>query len=217
MKRVQGVSYPRSGHAIVYNFAREYFGKAFVYCDAKNSQWCGCDQVPCVNPACTFAKNHDFELRYSPGIPLRRDERYLIQYRTPVHSICSNFHLYARNHPDQQSLQGWRKFAYREIHIWNHFVDKWVLDFPEQMRAPLYCTYDQLIENPHESLRQIAQLMSVGSIDEERCDRIVDSLVVESRNSIDSFGYYDPGFFRELEQAATQRLDLLELPCWDAG
>ncbi|MDG2383775.1 MAG: hypothetical protein P8N76_19030 [Pirellulaceae bacterium] len=59
--------------------------------------------------------------------------------------------------------------------------------------------------------------MSVGAINEERCDGIVDRLAVEPRVSIDNFDYYAPHFFRELERAATQRLDLLAMPSWDTG
>ena len=70
MLAVQGVSFPRSGHAIVYHTVRRYFGEALVYCDANNTRHCGCESVPCVNPGRTFAKNHDFGLKSGVGTPV---------------------------------------------------------------------------------------------------------------------------------------------------
>ena len=55
---------------------------------------CGCGLIPCINPDRTFSKDHDFGLRKSSGTPIILSERYLIQYRNPVRSIVSNFHLH---------------------------------------------------------------------------------------------------------------------------
>ena len=79
MKPTQGVSFPRSGHAPVYQVARRYFGDAFVYCDTNDTEQCGCEHVPCVNPNRTFSKNHDFGLRRFSGVPIIPSEHYFIQ------------------------------------------------------------------------------------------------------------------------------------------
>ena len=74
MRPTQGVSIPRSGHEAVYHVARLYFGDAFVYCDAfyihDDRPFCVCGSIPCVNPARTFSKNHDFGLHSSAGVPM---------------------------------------------------------------------------------------------------------------------------------------------------
>jgi len=215
MQATQGVSFPRSGHAVAFHLAKRYFGDALIYCDTNNTRFCGCEAVPCINPARTFAKNHDFGLRRSPGVPILAGERYLVQYRNPVHSICSNFSLYLNKHPEEDTLAGWQKFAYRDIYYWNHFIDKWVIDFPVQGNQPLNCIYEELIANPRETSRDILAYMSAGPIDEARFEHVMKGLNISARNALEDFKYFDRGFFRELEEAASQRLAQLELPAWD--
>ena len=83
MRPAQGVSFPRSGHGAVLRVARRYFGDSLVYCDSNSKKGhCGCKAVPCANPARIFAKNHDFGLRTSAGVPMIPAERYFIQYRS---------------------------------------------------------------------------------------------------------------------------------------
>jgi hypothetical protein len=213
-RATQGVSFPRSGHAIAYHLGRRYFGDAFVYCDANGTRFCGCGQVPCSNPARVFAKNHDFGLRRSPGVPVLENERYLVQYRNPVHSICSHYQLYLRNHPDEHTVPGWRKFALRDIFYWNHFIDKWVLDYPGTAIAPLYCVYEELMSRPRDVAREILSFMSALPLEESRFEQVLASLEIVPRNSLEEFQFYDPGFFDELERRAEQRLAGLQLPAW---
>jgi hypothetical protein len=214
-RATQGVSFPRSGHAIAYHLGKRYFKELFVYCDADGDRFCGCGNVPCVNPARTFAKNHDFGLRRSPGVPVLSNERYLIQYRNPVHSICSNYQLYLKKHPEACTLAGWQKFALRDIYYWNHFIDKWVLDMPVTDTPPLYCTYEELMSRPVETAERILSFMSAGSLDEERFEKVMSTLDITPRNSLDGFQFHDPGFFREIEAVAVRRLNELNLPTWD--
>ena len=111
----QGVSYPRSGHGAVYRIARRYFGEAFIYCDTNNKKICGCESVPCINPERTFAKNHDFGLQNSDGVPIIPSERYLIQFRSPVRSIVSNYYLFRYRKLSRHRKSEWREFALRSI------------------------------------------------------------------------------------------------------
>ena len=215
MEPTQGFSFPRSGHAVAFHLAKRYFGDALIYCDTNNTRFCGCGSVPCINPARTFAKNHDFGLRRSPGVPILAQERYLVQYRNPVHSICSNFFLYLKKHPEEDSLAGWQKFAYRDIYYWNHFIDKWVIDFPVQGNQPLNCIYEELIAKPRETSRVILDYMSAEPLDEALFEHVMKGLNISARNALEEFKYFDRGFFRELEEAAAQRLAQLALPAWD--
>ena len=190
IRRTQGVSIPRSGHAITFQLGRRYFGDKFVYCDPDGTNFCSCRTVPCVNPETTFGKNHDFALRKSTGVILRKDVDYLIQYRNPVHSITSNFQLYLKRHPEALSEEGWKKFAYRDIYYWNHFIDKWVLDYPDNAIPPFYLTYD------------------------EQFDKVMSKFKIEARGALSSFQYVDHGFFDEIERRTSQRLAELNLPSW---
>ncbi len=188
-----------------------------MYCDANKDVPCGCKTVPCVNPARTFAKNHDFGLRTSPGVPILAAEHYLVQYRNPVRSIVSNYYLYIKNHPHECERADWESFALREVFYWNKFIDKWVLDYPEDAAAPLYCTYESLIAEPEARLREILTFLSDGPLDDRAAARIIGERPIAPRNNLAAFKFHDPVFFDELEAAASQRLAELDLPSWDDG
>ncbi|MDB4348205.1 hypothetical protein OAN12_06720 [Halioglobus sp.] len=214
MRKTQGVSLPRSGHAVSFQLGMRYFGEEMIYCDPEGTQFCSCRSVPCINQERKFAKNHDFALRNSTGWAVLKDENYLIQYRNPVHSICSNYQLYLKKNPQETSKKGWHKFAYREIYYWNHFVDKWVIDYPEDARPPLYLTYEELLGSPLAKARQIIEFMSDGPIEEELFDNVMSKFEVKSQGSLAGFQHIDHGFFDEIEEMASQRLAVLALPGW---
>lgn len=212
---VQGVSYPRSGHAITYILAKRYFGEAFVYCDTNNKVQCGCESVPCINPERTFAKNHDFGLQNADGVPINLAERYLIQFRSPVRSIVSNYYLYRSRSLLKYRKSEWIRFALDSIFFWNRFVDKWVLNFPAGANTPLFCSYESLVSNPQRRAREILSYFSTGPLDEEAVSKALIRRPVVARNSISKFSYYDAGFFRELEELTSGRLAILGLPAFD--
>ncbi len=216
MRPVQGVSLPRSGHGVIYRVAMRYFGNALAYCDASNkTRYCGCNATPCVNPDRTFAKNHDFDLRTSPGIPIIPTERYFIQYRSPVRSIVSNYHLYLKNHPHECERGDWESFALRDVLYWNRFLDKWVLHFPEAAEPPLYCAYESLISDPDARIREILAFLSDEPLDDEVVCRSFEKRPIAPRNRLATFKYYDPVFFRELDSAASGRPARLDLPTFE--
>jgi len=217
MRPTQGVSIPRSGHGAVYQVARRYFGDAFVYCDDQNekNRHCGCRAVPCVNPARTFAKCHDLDLRASPGMPIIPSERYFIQYRNPVRSIVSYYHVHLEDHQDECERADWERFALRYVLYWNRFIDKWVLDFPEDAAAPFYCTYESLLSEPKARMREILTFLSDEPLDDEALTRILEKRPIAPRDRLAKFEYYDPVFLRELEDAASERLAELDLPSFE--
>jgi len=212
MRPTQGVSYPRSGHGPIYHIARRYFGEAFVYCDTNNRMYCGCESVPCVNPARTFSKNHDFSVRRSPGVPIIPSEHYFIQYRNPVRSITSNFQLFLKDYPEKQEWRHWVEFAATGILYWNRFIDKWVLNFPADADLPFYCKYESLIADPETCVREVLAFLSDGPLDEEAVSRVLKEIPISPRNSLENFKFYDPAFLKELEDAASGRLAKLGLP-----
>lgn len=212
MQPTQGVSYPRSGHGPIYNIAIRYFGEAFIYCDFNNKARCGCESVPCINPARTYSKNHDFNVYKSTGIAIIPSEHYLIQYRNPVRSIVSRFYLYRNRHPFSFRRASWEKFAFGSITYWNRFIDKWVLNFPSDADAPLYCSYESLIADPEVRVREILSFLSDGPLDEEAVSQVLKQRPISTRNNISQFKYYDTSFFSEIEALASNRLERLGLP-----
>ena len=206
------MSFPRSGHAVVYHLARLYFGDDLVYCDPFSDSHCGCRHVPCVNPARNFAKNHDHGLLSSPGVPILAREKYLIQYRSPVWSVVSNFKVYLKNHPAENTKQGWEKFACRDIFFWNRFVDKWVLDFPPDLTSPHYCVYEDLMADPKTTLTSVLSFLSDQPVNVQKAHELIERLDVQPRSVLQDFDFYEPAFFKKLEFVARERLALLDLP-----
>jgi len=217
IRPTQGVSYPRSGHALVYQIAIRYFGEAFIYCDANNTNHCGCESVPCINPARTFAKNHDFSLKHSGGMPVIPSERYFIQFRSPVRSIASNYYLFRRNKFSRRKKSEWQKFALDSIEYWNRFVDKWVLNFPGDANPPFYCSYESLLSDPDVRMREVLSFLSEDPLEDDAITGILREIPIVDRSSIKGFRYYDEGFFREIEARTSGRLARLELPSFDEG
>lgn len=225
MRPTQGVSIPRSGHGAVCQVARRYFGDAWVYCDAfyfkddkGRSRVCGCKSVPCINPARTFSKLHDFGLLVDSGEPVLRSEQYFIQYRSPVRAIVSNYQLHLALFPDEIGRQGWQSYAMFEIGYWKRFVEKWVLDVPVTDVQPLYCSYESLLSEPEVRMREILTFLSAEPLEDEAVTRIIDELPkVEPRDSLADFRYFDPVFFRELEAATAGYMETLGLPSFEDG
>jgi len=212
MRPVQGVSYPRSGHGAIFRIARLYFGEAFIYCDTGDKVKCGCESVPCRNPNRTFAKNHDFGLFDSEGVPIIPTERYLIQYRSPVRSIVSNYYLFRTEKFSRRKKPEWQAFALRSIDYWNRFVDKWVIDFPTGVHAPLICPYESLVSDPQVYAREILSYLGEGPLDEDAVCQVCAKIPISARNRLSKFRYYDAGFFRELEEMTSGRISKLGLP-----
>jgi hypothetical protein len=232
MRPTQGVSIPRSGHGAVCQVARRYFGGTWVYCDAfyvkddegyvkddeGRSRVCGCKSVPCVNPARTFSKLHDFGLLLNPGVPILRSERYFIQYRSPMRAIVSNYLLHVVVFPDECGYRGWQSYAMFEVGYWKRFVEKWVLDFPVSDVPPLYCSYESLLSEPQARMREILTFMSEEPLEDEAVTRIIEQLPkVEPRDRLAEFRYFDPVFFRELEAVASGYMETLGLPSFEDG
>jgi hypothetical protein len=217
IRPTQGVSYPRSGHGIVFRIARRYFGEAFVYCDTNNVDHCGCESVPCINPKRTFAKNHDFSLRSSGGVPVIPSERYLIQFRNPVRAIASDYYIFRSEKLLNRRKSEWRRFALDSINYWNRFVDKWILKFPPEAALPFYCSYESLLSDPHVRIREILSFLGEDPLEDDEISRILKIIPIVNKDSISKFRYYDKGFFREIEARTAGRLERLRLPSFDEG
>lgn len=220
MHKTQGISYPRSGHGVLYRALQCYFGDELVYCDPEstiaNPSLCACGHVPCVNPANTFAKNHDFGLMHGPGLAVLPDRRYLIQFRSPIRSIASNFHLSVARLPDTDNRYGWTTFIYKQIEYWNAFIDKWVLA-TEGDRRFLTCRYEDLVSDPFATLRRVIEHVSQEPPSDDRISSFLCKVQVRPLDRLREFDFYDEEFFSRIEALTGDRMTRLGLPPFDRG
>ena len=220
MHKTQGVSYPRSGHGVLYRALKHYFCDELVYCDPEISStdpsMCACGHVPCVNPANTFAKNHDFGLHHGSGLEVLPDRRYLIQFRSPIRSIASNFHLSVARLPDTDNHYGWTTFAYRQIEYWNAFIDKWVFA-TEGDRRFLLCRYEDLVADPFAMLRRVVGHTSQEPPNNDMIHRVLHKVQARPLDRLHQFRFYDEEFFSRLEALTEGRMTRLGLPPFDEG
>ena len=87
-----------------------------------------------------------------------------------------------------------------------------MLEFPADADAPLYCSYESLITDPEARVREILSFLSDGPLNDEAVTRVLEEMPISPRNNLAAFEFFDPGFFRELEEAACERLERLKLP-----
>ena len=213
MHFTQGISFPRSGHGVVYNILKSYFGSKMKYCDPNNktNRYCNCKKVPCVNPNTTFAKNHDFEVLNGQGLPIRENTRYFIQYRSPIQAIISNFYLYQKN-TNNSGRYFWTQFAYDQLDYWIAFIDKWIFQLPNVNKMNQTCSYEELIADPFGTISKIIKFMSDEPLDINKIRKILNQIKVTLLNRHNDFIYYDEEFFFRLEEIAESRMKILGLP-----
>ena len=113
-------SMPRSGHRFLSECLAHYFGPELHYC---GFYWPGCcHRIPCKHPQpggranrYFMQKSHDFGFRDST----RLNGKYLIQYRSPIPRLQSNYDLaVARGHgrAEQRELRRLRRAGDGVLH-----------------------------------------------------------------------------------------------------
>jgi hypothetical protein len=120
-------SMPRSGHRFLSECLTHYFGPELHYC---GFYWPGCcHRIPCKHPQpggrtnrYFMQKSHDFGFRDSNGL----NGKYLIQYRSPIPRLQSNYDLAVARGTVEQSSESFAAFAERETAYFINFYRKWV-------------------------------------------------------------------------------------------
>jgi hypothetical protein len=192
---VQGVSYPRSGHSLLVQFLKTYIGPGFHYCE----YYTGCRQWPCVNQGNHFQKNHDFGL----SLPVSRDRPLLVQYRSPLYSIASNFLLVGDQMPERFTLAGWERYAIVSITAWRQWVHKWVLGLDH--KDALLLNYDDVVRQPEPYLSRTLLFFGIKP-DPTRLRAVVEQMEVRRRTVAHGFPFYDADFLRWVEHHATEEM-----------
>jgi hypothetical protein len=190
--QTQGISFPRSGHAVVWHALHHYFNKPMnTYGSVLET------------PDYIWAKQHDFQ----GDFPKIHWLPHVIQYRNPVRSIVSNYHLHA-NHTKQDNAEHWQRFVDNQIKGWRRFADKWLIN--NNIHKHLLVPYEQLVAHPLETLRQIFAFVTDEPIDDSR----IRILGIQPRNSLDNFKYYDEGVFSRIESELHVEMTILSLPSY---
>src|SRR4029079_10433490 len=106
----------------------QFFGPAMFYCGFYNSRADCCGMIPCVKPFKAegsnrnfLQKGHDFGFRDST----RLNGKYLIQYRSPIPRLQSNYNLRIRDTGEGRE-EGFRAFAEAETVYFINFYRKWI-------------------------------------------------------------------------------------------
>ena len=146
-------SMPRSGHRFLADCLSQYFGPELHYCGFYQPDCC--HRIPCTRPhdgaranRYFMQKSHDFGFRDSA----RLNGKYLIQYRSPIPRLQSNYDLAVARGTSGQSKESFLAFAERETVYFINFYRKWVA-VPRPNALTL--AYEDLIEQQERTLATV--------------------------------------------------------------
>lgn len=198
-------SMPRSGHRFLKDCLGLYFGPDLHYCGFYRPDCC--HRTPCALPYNQERTNHYF-LQKSHDLGFRDSKRlagkYLIQYRSPIPRLQSNYELHARM-TGEHSPESFRAFAEKETIYFINFYQKWVTTSPANALA---VAYEDLIQHQREALVTVIGFVQGGAaINMEALERTLVQLPVGGDNSPPGamrdpmqHPYYDRELFARLER-----------------
>ena len=197
-------SMPRSGHRFLSECLAHYFGPELHYC---GFYWPGCcHRIPCKHPQpggranrYFMQKSHDFGFRDST----RLNGKYLIQYRSPIPRLQSNYDLAVARGTVEQSKESFAAFAERETAYFINFYRKWVA--VPQLNA-LAVAYEDLIEQQERTLAAAIGFITGDSrVNATALARALAAAPVGGNNGTSAVRdptqhqYFDPVLFARLE------------------
>jgi hypothetical protein len=213
LPRISCASVPRSGHHMLQQLLKQYFGERHHYCQfydgpLKRADCCG--TYPCTNMDVNYQKNHDLALKSAKP----ENSWYIVQYRHPIKAAVSGYELGMEHEPAMKARDSkvyWEKFAQKELAYFQKFMKRWVYDAPEHNR--LLVEYDRFTDSPIDGLRRVVAFIEPDATpDETRLAAAVGHRGVKSRRSITQFRYYDETFFCKLENKVAKDLMRMDIP-----
>ena len=203
MKRVEVMSYPRSGSGLVRWLVHSCFKEdGFKFINVHIDKLKNMDTIHEV----TYQKNHDINLRTK----IRDDRDYVVLIRYPIESVVSYYLLKVKYFGREDTKEGWETFAKERMHYWKKFYEKWVLSDIGDRR--IIINYGDLIDNPFEELsRLVAYLDNNNVVRKEDIEKALQERdeyhqdpnrhqIIKRRNNVVDFKYYNQKYFDELEQ-----------------
>ncbi|WP_217577100.1 hypothetical protein [Mesorhizobium sp. GbtcB19] len=200
----------------MHRLALAYFGGDFRYCLFYTSDPACCGSAPCTRRGMNFTKNHDFDL----SVPILPDVPYLIQCRSLTPATISDFELYLLDGAED-TKESFQEFARIRAEGWAAFMAKWV-DSPVRFER-LLVRYEDLVADPHRAFGAAVRFFAPGAKpDQARLARVIEGEThvavtkqdgekwtekagVKAFRKVESFRFYDAGFFNELESVAQER------------
>jgi hypothetical protein len=143
--KTECICFPRSGHHLLANVLRDYFGEEFHYCEFYTEPHLTFENCAATN----YQKNHDKDLL----TPTEGRERYIIQIRNPLDALASLRNLEAGETPLHE-------FAPQHLDYFAGFVRKWVFVPPDPRR--LLVQYRDLINRPFATVGQVIEHITGG-------------------------------------------------------
>ncbi|MGB2931948.1 MAG: hypothetical protein WBB88_06285 [Methyloceanibacter sp.] len=198
-------SMPRSGHRFLTGCLKHYFGPRLHYCGFYRPDCC--HGTPCSRPhnaARTnryfLQKSHDFGFRDPPKLK----GKYLIQYRSPIPRLQSNYDLSVARGTSGQSKDDFLAFAERETAYFINFYRKWIAT---PRPNALAVAYEDLIDAQERTLAAVASfIQGDATIDAGALARTLAQVPVGSDSSAGSVrdpmqhAHYDPELFASIER-----------------
>ena len=199
----------------------KYFDGDFLYCEFYTPENC-CKKTPCqYSDKVWLSKNHD----YHSCVPILPGVNYLIQYRSFLPAVISDYELYARNKAqDNQDL--FRKYATNRKGHYLDFMTRWseaVADDSSFVRI----SYERMTAEPLDVFsRLVKQFRPDLPVDADRLKTIVAGLnrvsfeqgrqILEEKSGVAAFRdirdfrYYDETFFAALEDETVKAYRTME-------
>lgn len=146
------LTFPRSGHHLLVNMLRAYFGHELRYVESY-------EHPELLNqPEANFIKDHDF----AATAQAREGWRVLVQIRDPMEAIASRWQA---EHA-KESEEARDDFFRTQLAAYAQFCNRWVV--PQQPNK-LVIHYRELSDQPLETLlRVLRHVTSDGAFDPER-------------------------------------------------
>ncbi len=219
MDKVACISFPRSGHHLLINGLLKYFSKDPTYPNIEDSTRCKnilqagelfyceyydhCRNHPCSDYRSNFQKIHDFNLDLICKI-----EKQIVQIRHPIESIIS----YYKYHYGENLLEKehWIKFALEKADYWKGFVKKWVIE--NSSSKLLVISYSDLLDKSLETFENILYFIAPkDKLRKAYLKKVIASLDISKKNTIDKFDHYDIAFLRNIEIQLLKVMKLVKI------
>ena len=204
---VFGKSMPRSGHRFLTDCLERYFGEELAYCGFYSNADC-CKKIPCTKPYNAsrtnhyfLQKSHDFGFRDSPALK----GKYLIQYRSPIPRLQSNYDLHLVRSGGKPSEADFRAFAETETIYFINFYRKWVA---ASRPNTFTVTYEDLVARQQRTLIAVISFIQGNSSIKgaaftkmiEQCPVGGNDLTPTNLRNPKEYPYGDAEFFARLER-----------------
>jgi hypothetical protein len=196
------VTFPRSGHNLLYQLLKHVLKNDFSYCE----YYTHCQKTPCSSDA-QFQKNHDFDL----DLPIEKNVKYIVQYRHPYESIASlyNFDL-DHGKIKNDDISNWQSFLNHNLDYYIKFLHKWVTN--KEQNQFLHIKYSDLISSSQSTLWRIIKFAKKDAkVSKQKAFQLASQIIINKPKQCSEFKFYDEKDLALLNSKAHQLLSALNI------